>query len=55
MINRLILVICALLAAGLTYAGALECFEMTAPLWIICVWFGGAFTVILAINIFEGK
>ncbi|CAB4165992.1 hypothetical protein UFOVP1025_24 [uncultured Caudovirales phage] len=55
MINKLILVICALLAAGLTYFGALECFEFTAPIWIIINWFGGAFTVITAIHLFDGK
>jgi len=46
MFSRLFLVVCALLAAGLTYAGAVECFEFTAPIWIIFCWFGGAFTVI---------
>lgn len=48
MTNKLILVACALLAAGLTYAGAVECFEYTGILWIAMTWFGGLFTATLA-------
>lgn len=48
--NKSLTITLTLMAAATSYFGAMECFEMTAPIWIGITWFGGFFTALLLLH-----
>lgn len=50
-LSKALLVCATVLATGLAYFGAAECYENTAPIWIACTFMGGYMTaVVLALT-----
>ena len=48
--SKLLTIAITLMAAGFSYAGFIQCYEETAPLWIFMSWFGGFFSAVLGFN-----
>jgi hypothetical protein len=45
--HKTLLVCTTLLTAGLTYCGAAECYENTAPIWIAMTFMGGFMSAVV--------
>jgi hypothetical protein len=53
--DKTLTVAITLMAAGLTYAGAVQSYEDIAIIWTAATWFGGFFSALLALHMMKGE
>jgi hypothetical protein len=53
--DKMLTVSVTLMAAGLTYAGAVSSYEDIALIWTGATWFGGFFSALLALHMMKGE